>query len=100
MSSVVARLATVAVLCGCADQAEPLLAPSVDRPPVRGVLRPGAIIIVCKAGDVTCVPTYAVACDSKWAGDSIPAGAPAIPALSPEEQAWCVARTPADPSAP
>ena len=94
------RLATVAVLGGCAEQADPLLAPTVDHPPVKGVLRPGAIMFVCKQGDVSCVPTYAVPCDSKWAGDSIPSKPPAVPALSPEEKAWCVAHAASDSVAP
>ena len=97
---VIACIAAVAVLGGCAEQTEPLLAPSVDRPPVKGVLRPGAVLIVCKAGDASCVPTYAVPCQSEWAGDSIPAKPPAVPALSPEEQAWCVSRAPKDSGAP
>lgn len=94
-----ALIATVAVLGGCVEQTEPLPAPIVARPLGGDSLQPGPMAIVCKADDVACVPTYAVACEVTWAGDSTRVGQPAVPPLSPEEQAWCVAYPRTDSSA-
>jgi hypothetical protein len=99
LSRVTALLATVAVLGGCAEQTEPLPAPIVARPLGGDSLQPGPMALVCKADDVACVPTYAVACEIPWAGDSTQVGQRAVPPLSPGEQAWCVAQPPTDSSA-
>jgi hypothetical protein len=85
-----ARVATILVLGACAEQTEPLPSPIVARPLGGDSLQ--SMVIVCKADDAGCVPTYAVACQVKWIGDLTQGDGAVIPALSPEEQAWCAAQ--------
>jgi hypothetical protein len=93
----VAFFATVSTLGGCAEQTEPLPAPIVARPFGGDSLQPGPMVIVCKADDVACVPTYAVACEVIRMGDSTQVGQAVVLPHSPEERAWCVAQ-PHEPS--
>jgi hypothetical protein len=97
LSRAVALFATVCAFGGCAEQTEPLPAPIVARPFGGDSLQPGSKVIVCKPDDVACVPTYAVACEVIWMGDSTQLGQAVVPPLSPEERAWCVAQ-PHEPS--
>ena len=92
------RLTYLAVLLpvlACTEQQEPRPAPIVARRMGGDSLQPGPMVIVCKADDEACIPTYAVAC-RRWVGDSAPP--PDLPALSAEEAAWCAAQPPPDSS--
>jgi hypothetical protein len=80
------QLACLLSVLACAEQHEPTAAPIVARRAGGDSLQPGPMVIVCKADDEACVPSYAIAC-RHWAGDSVPP--PDLPALSAEEEAWC-----------
>ena len=91
-----AYLAVLVPVLACVDQQEPRPAPIVARRTGGDSLQPGPMVIVCKADDEACIPSYAVAC-RRWAGDSAPP--PGLPALSAEEEAWCAAQPQPDSSA-
>ena len=71
------------LVLACAETHEPRAAPIVARRTGGDSLQPGPMVIVCKADDEACVPSYAVACQ-RWVGDSAPL--PGLPALSDEER--------------
>jgi hypothetical protein len=78
----------ILLLAACGDQHEPRAAPIVARPLGGDSIALGAVVKVCTPEDEACVPTEAVMCQEIWAGD--PAEKPAMPPLSPREQAWCL----------
>lgn len=91
MAFAVTGFAVLAALGACADRTGPPPAPILARPLGGDSLSPGPMVTICLPDDVGCVPTYAVACEAEWVGDSTPNSRAAKRPLSPEEQAWCVA---------
>ena len=79
----------------CAEQHEPRAAPIVARRTGGDSLQPGPMVIVCKADDEACVPSYAIACRGE-PEDSAPS--PDLPPLSADEAAWCAAQSRPDSS--
>ena len=59
-----ACLASLLPVLACAEQHEPRAAPVVARRTGGDSLQPGPMVIVCKADDEACVPSYAIACRS------------------------------------
>jgi hypothetical protein len=86
--------AGLALLFSCGEQHEPRPSPIVARRLGGDSVAPGAMVKICTPEDEACVPTYAVACSTTWAGDR--AEKPHLPQLSREEQAWCAAYASAD----
>ena len=89
LSGALSGFAVTAALSACVDRTEPQPAPIVARRLGGDSMQPGPMVIICRPDDAGCVPTYAVACEMKWAGDSTQAGTVAVLSLSPAEQAWC-----------
>jgi hypothetical protein len=89
-------LASLLPVLACAEQHEPTAAPIVAQRAGGDSLQPGPMVIVCKADDEACIPSYAIACHH-WAGDLAPP--PDLPALSAEEEALCAAQPKTDTSA-
>ena len=88
--------ALMTVAAACAEQQEPRPAPIVARRTGGDSLEPGPMVIVCRADDESCIPSYAVACDY-WAGDSAPP--PDLPKPSAQDETWCAAQPLPDSSA-
>ena len=84
---------TVALLVSCGEEYEQRAAP-ITRRLGGDSMKPGALIKVCDPDHETCVPTYALKCSMRWAGD--PAQKPDFPQLSPDERAWCEQHAPTD----
>jgi hypothetical protein len=79
------------LLVTCTEQAEPRPSPIVARRLGGDSMAPGPMIHVCRPEDAGCVPTYAVACATRWGGDSADAPSRVMGPLSAQEEAWCAA---------